>query len=247
MSLISQSHFKKYLSHEFQSQHFGNNTRADGRAMAESRKIHTVINPLLQNSSMVRIGNSSVICGIKCELALPSPTAPHDGYMCVNFDCSPLCSSIFNRGPPNEYVQSTSDILNQTFNNIDLKQLCIESGSKVWCVYVDVICLNYDGSLLDASVLAIRIALQNLIFPSLPEHQTSKFNLGISPICTTIGIFDDMLIMDPTADEEAVLHGYVNVILDESGYILFLKKTGKSMDSKMVFECIDLANDRLLK
>lgn len=39
--------------------------------------------------------------------------------------------------------------------------LCIEPGAAVWTLYLDVVCINYDGGLLDATVLAAVAALRN--------------------------------------------------------------------------------------
>ena len=44
---------------------------------------------------------------------------------------------------------------------VDREDLCIESDKLTWVLYCDLICLNYDGNVLDASVIALSAALQN--------------------------------------------------------------------------------------
>lgn len=46
-------------------------------------------------------------------------------------------------------------------NILPLSSLVIEPGKAVWVVYIDVVCLNYDGGVLDAAVLAAVGALRN--------------------------------------------------------------------------------------
>ena len=49
---------------------------------------------------------------------------------------------------------------------INLEQLCIKPGVACWVLYVDIICLNYDGNVFDAALLALMSALQNLALPT---------------------------------------------------------------------------------
>jgi exosome complex RNA-binding protein Rrp42 (RNase PH superfamily) len=62
---------------------------------------------------------------------------------------------------------------------IPLESLCIEEGKAVWVLYCDVVCINYDGNALDASIFALMTALSNgeLGFAS---HITAHFEfLGL--------------------------------------------------------------------
>ena len=38
----------------------------------------------------------------------------------------------------------------------------------VWCLYADVICLNYDGNIQDASLVALLAALRNCTSVRIP-------------------------------------------------------------------------------
>lgn len=51
--------------------------------------------------------------------------------------------------------------------NIFLQQLA-------WCLYCDVICLNYDGNLYDASLIALMAALQNVLLPEVSYDEESE-------------------------------------------------------------------------
>lgn len=42
-----------------------------------------------------------------------------------------------------------------------LAELCIRPRKAVWALYIDVVCINYDGNAFDAAVLAVMAALQS--------------------------------------------------------------------------------------
>jgi len=44
---------------------------------------------------------------------------------------------------------------------IPLQTLVIHSGKAVWMLYVDAICINYDGNMFDATLIAMVSALFN--------------------------------------------------------------------------------------
>ena len=44
---------------------------------------------------------------------------------------------------------------------LSLSALCIYPRRAVWVLYVDAMCINYDGNVLDAALLGMVAALQN--------------------------------------------------------------------------------------
>jgi exosome complex RNA-binding protein Rrp42 (RNase PH superfamily) len=46
-------------------------------------------------------------------------------------------------------------------NVLDLKDLCIEEGKAVWSLWVDVVCVSYDGNIYDAALTSVMAALGN--------------------------------------------------------------------------------------
>lgn len=73
---------------------------------------------------------------------------------------------------------------------LDLNSLCINSGQSVWCVLVDLTCLDYDGNLLDSCMAAISLALRRLRFPSTAVDPKTGQVVIVKPS------------EDPAADEE---------------------------------------------
>ena len=75
-----------------------------------------------------------------------------------------MCSSKFRPGPPSEQAQAVSEAINRVLKEskvLDLKDLCIEEGKAVWVLYVDAVCVAYDGNIFDAALAAIMAALNN--------------------------------------------------------------------------------------
>lgn len=122
---------------------------------------------------MVKQGNTIFTCGIKLELAEPKAEEPNkgtyykhhqsqmpifscpfnlSGFIIPNVDLPPLCHSMFKPGPPSEQAQTAAMFIRDVLSNsecIDHKQLCIAEGKLCWVLYIDLICLNYDGRVLD--------------------------------------------------------------------------------------------------
>lgn len=113
-------------------------------------------------STVVKIGNTTVVCGIKAELGVPLATKPDAGYIVPNIELTPLCSAKFRPGAPSEEAQVNGKILNDIITNsdcVDLRELCCVRERLVWVLYCDIVCLDHDGSVLDAALLALIAAL----------------------------------------------------------------------------------------
>lgn len=97
------------------------------------------------------------------ELATPKADIPDHGYIVPNVELSPLCSPKFRPGPPSEQAQVLSKLIDIVLNNsraLDLKDLCICKNKLVWVLYCDILCLNYNGSVIDACIGAMIAALK---------------------------------------------------------------------------------------
>jgi len=172
--------FKKLLPLEYAQKFLREQIRPDGRALLESRPIKIDKGGITSadGSSTVRMGASIAVCGIKCQVAMPDVARPKQGWLVPNVELGPMCASRFRPGPPNELTQCTSHQVNEALQgSIDLEQLCIEEGSAVWVLYVDVVFVSFAGNALDVSLLAIRAALEDCTSAEQPELiQVSKYS-----------------------------------------------------------------------
>lgn len=135
----------------------------------------------------------------------PKAATPNDGFIVPNLDLPPLCSSKFKCGPPSDQAQVLTQLLADILENskcVNLKDLCICSDKLAWCLYVDLICLDYDGSIIDACLISLIGALKSVTLPVV-EYDASldkkTVNLEVrkpipvysTPVSTTFAIFDE--------------------------------------------------------
>lgn len=126
---------------------------------------------------------------------------------------------------------------------LDLRQLCIDPGKAAWAVYVDVYVLDADGSLHDVCLLASLAALSTLTLQAATVDEAGnvvrpdpaaaaaaaadgqqqgprRLALGPLPVSLTCGLYGDRIVVDPTAEEEALVDALVVTTVDASGDIL---------------------------
>uniref|UniRef100_V9L3G1 Ribosomal RNA-processing protein 43 n=1 Tax=Callorhinchus milii TaxID=7868 RepID=V9L3G1_CALMI len=137
------------------------------------------------------------------------------------------------------------------------EDLCIEKGKLVWVVYCDMMCLDYDGNLLDACIIALLAALKNVQLPSVSisvetglaevdMNQKNQLNIRKHPVATSFAIFDDTIfIVDPTAEEETLASGMATIVVDEEDRLCAVHKPGGSGASgEKLQDCIVRAQTR---
>src|SRR5512137_1506082 len=184
--------------------------RLDGRNLTDYREF-TIEEGLIERaegSARIRLGKTEVLVGIKIATGEPFPDTPNDGVLTVNAELVPLASASFEPGPPDENSIELARIVDRGIREskaVSSEKLVIESGKKVFVVFVDVYVLNHDGNLIDASALAAVSALVNTKMPNYEiEEGEVKFKTGYTqlplkshPITVTIGKINNHLIIDP--------------------------------------------------
>ncbi|KAM7436232.1 Exosome complex component RRP43 [Porites harrisoni] len=227
--------FKTAQPLEYYRQFLKQDVRPDGRALLEFRK--TILNvgsiSTAEGSSLVKLGNTTVVCGVKAEFAVPSQEKPKLGFIGqLNLSCCVQFSA--NQFALHAFFWITS------CEPISLEDLCIAEGKLCWVLYVDIMCLSYDGNITDACLIAAVAALQNTRLHSVkideetqtPEPSEKKevsLNLRQHPVASTFGIFDDsVLFADPTDEEENLVSGIVTIVVTDDDKIAAVHKPGGS-------------------
>ncbi|TRY90950.1 hypothetical protein DNTS_022187 [Danionella cerebrum] len=253
--------FKTAEPLEYHRSFLKENCRPDGRELSQFRPTTLNIGSIstADGSALVKIGNTTVICGIKAELCAPSSEAPNKGYIVPNIDLPPLCSSRFRSGPPGEQAQASSQFiadLIQSSDLINLEDLCIENAKLCWVLYCDMMCLDYDGNLLDSCIIALLAALKNAQLPNvtlnketdLAEVDDQKKHLKINrhPVGSSFAVFDDsIIIVDPTAEEESLSTSLMTIVTDEVDRLCAVHKPGGTpLSGEKLQQCINRAMAR---
>lgn len=117
----------------------------------------------------------------------------------------PLCSAKFRPGPPSDQAQVLTKLVFDIIRNsecVKLEELCITKEKLAWCLYADLICLDYDGALIDACIVALVTALKTVRLPHVEhdpvldykqvnEEQKWPINVYSIPLCTTFAMFEE--------------------------------------------------------
>ncbi|KAH9507922.1 Exosome complex component RRP43 [Bulinus truncatus] len=245
---------------EYYNKFLEKDVRPDNRELGEFRPTALNIGCITtaEGSSLVKLGNTSVICGIKAEIADPNGSEKK-GYLVPNVELSPLCSTNFKPGPPCELAQVLSQNMADFLSDsrcIKLEDLCIFPGKFVWCLYIDLVCLDYDGNVMDACTLALLAALKNTLLPLVTvDEETGDLKTDTSihqvlpvtscPVSTSFIIFDNqILLVDPTREEEEFSTGAITIITEGKNLCSIYKPGGTPLTDTQIDTCIERAFER---
>ncbi len=204
--------------------------RLDGRKIDEFRPIKITENfiPKAAGSAMVELGNTKVVAGIKVEEGTPFEDTPDAGVMALNIELLPMAFPTFESGPPSEQAVEYSRVVDRGIREskmIDTSKLVIESGKKVWMIFVDIDVLNYDGNIIDAATMAAVAALRSTVVPaSKLGEKDYPLPVNAHPISVTMAKIGDDLLCDPDLEEEQISNGRITVTLSEDGNIHAMQK-----------------------
>ena len=224
--------------------------RVDDRKFDEYRpiKIETGIISKAEGSARVKIGNTQVVAGIKMDIGEPYSDSPDKGVMITAAELIPLASPDFESGPPRENAIELARVVDRGIREsevIGLDKLCIEPGEKIWLVFIDIHIIDFDGNLFDAASLAalaalfdatvpverLRPALEKLQekFPSIKnylEEHPKDYQLPMNepPISCTSVKFNDVIVLDPSLDEEEIAEARLTVATDKNKDIRAMQK-----------------------
>ena len=227
-----------------------NGKRTDGRKFDEFRniQIETGVVSKAEGSAKVKIGNTQVIAGIKMDIGEPYPDTPDQGAMATAAELIPLASPDFESGPPREDAIELARVVDRGIREselIEVDKLCIETGEKVWIVFIDIHIIDYDGNLFDtaslaslAALLTTNVPIERLKptlerfqekFPSISQYLNDhpkdfKIPLREPPVSCTSVKYNGVVVMDPLLDEEEIAEARLTVATDKNGAIRAMQK-----------------------
>jgi len=205
--------------------------RIDGRKFDEYRKIEieTGIANKAEGSARVKIGHTQVMAGVKMDVGEPYSDSPDSGVMTTAAELIPMASPDFEAGPPRANAIELARVVDRGIREsevIEVDKLCIESGEKVWIVFIDIHILDYDGNLFDAASLAALAALSTAKVPAKRFERGDGYPLPLKepPISCTSVKFNNAVAIDPSLDEEEIADARLTVATDTNGDIRAMQK-----------------------
>ena len=179
--------------------------RADGRESFDAfRELAISQNPIdtSDGSCICRLGNTTVICGIKATINTAPSVQLSTGDESIQ-DGEPDDGSLETKGtievnvdlPPNialgqfkwnrEYLADQNEIMSSKLAEvlkqsecIDLKSLVVADGKLFWTLNIDVVCVDFDGNFLDTALIAINSCLSSCKLPEVSFDGTKAPSHG---------------------------------------------------------------------
>ena len=206
--------------------------RVDGRKAEEMRPLTITANAIgtADGSAMVTLGKTRVVVGIKVATGAPFGDRPKEGVIITSAELVPIASPQFEVGPPSPASIEVARVVDRGIREskmIELGDLAIEEGKKVWMINIDIHVLDYDGNLFDAATVAAVTALKTTILPmkrlALGEKDT-PLKIHHTPTSIRAVKIGKSVVVDPTHDEESVAQARLTATVDEHGALRAMQK-----------------------
>ncbi|KAK9090322.1 hypothetical protein Sjap_023499 [Stephania japonica] len=275
--------FRRLFPLRFYERHLSESVRPDARPLNRARDTSVALGAVssADGSALVKIGHTTMLAAIKVEVMTPSLDSPDEGCLGIEFNMPPICSPSVRPGQTVEVAPVISKQLSDSIlrhvcfsplfsGMINLKELSLISGKAAWMLYLDVYCLDADGALFDAALLAAVAALSHLRIPVVSvnddgrvvamagEHvegksvrepinrEKRKLTFSCIPFSLTCILHQKYILADPTAEEELIMETLVTVVLDLSGRLVSLCKLGGNLVyNSTIQDCVALTRHRV--
>lgn len=171
--------YKRLHPREYLDRYLGQSIRPDGRGISTARRAALSVGIVgsAVGSAMAKIGRTTVTAGVQATLSSPAPASPSSGSVELEVHILPLtCGPTFGTGGykaelrkagVKERVCIEHFLRSNAVGQVDLDELCVEEGLLVWNLSITLYCLDDDGCLEDAFMLATLAALQNTRLPGI--------------------------------------------------------------------------------
>lgn len=210
--------------------------RLDGRNFDEQRPLEIEVDVIKKanGSARVKLGHSEVIAGVKVDTGEPFEGLEEKGALIVSAEVLPVASPHAEPGPPDEEVVELARVVDRGVREsemIDLDQLVLVPGKIVYTIFVDCSVVNTDGNLFDATSYAVVSALLTARLPILEMQgekvvdtgNTKEMPVTTIPVSITSARIGDIVLVDPSSDEEACMDARITITTNESGFCAIQK------------------------
>lgn len=207
-----------------------------------------------------------MVCGVT---GMVGPWAQEEPLVNVKVELTPLSSPDVRPGqvvPQALVYQGKINALlrgggggGTTKDVVPSAQLVVDRGEKpvYWHLQVDVCCVEDDGAVFDACLMACICALKDTRLPPLRlDAATQRFVVAQSgnatplqlvtpPLALSFALIDTYVVADPSHEEETLANATVHVVWDSAGQLRAIDKPGGSpMSRSELTRCAEQAKER---
>lgn len=233
--------FKVLYPSQYFLQFFANSVRPDGRPLSRCRPTTVGFEAVSDSdaSALVKIGSTTALATARIDVVYPAPSVPAVGAVRVSVNVTRLCDMELARGRHSDLGETLSCRVQRVLDRthvVDRDQLKIEDSPASWSIRVDINVLDTDGSVFDTVLLACVGVLSNVRLPAQGDlvldelqrvtrkkkrkNEGRSLRLNCFPVALTCGVLKQHVVADPTAEEEAVMKGFVTTVVDAKGDVL---------------------------
>ncbi|TYI89429.1 hypothetical protein E1A91_D03G056200v1 [Gossypium mustelinum] len=234
--------------------------RIDGRKPFEFRNI-SINFGREDGSAEVQLGQTRVMGIVTAKFVQPYRDRPNEGTLAIYPEFSPMADPSFEAGRSGESAVELGRIIDRGLREsraVDTESLCIVAGKLVWAIRIDILILDNGGNLVDAANIAALAALMTFRRPECslggedgleviihPPEMRDPLPLIVHhlPIAITFGFFIDenVVVIDPILNEEAVMAGRMIATVNANGDICAIQKAGEGVSQRVIMQCLQLA------
>ncbi|KAL7194369.1 hypothetical protein ACSBR1_034723 [Camellia fascicularis] len=255
--------FRSLFPLRFHERHLLESIRLDDRKLGKARDttlaLGAVASPdtfsvlyLLSWTLKSFVFVQTMLAAIKMEVMTPTTESPNEGCIVIDFHMPPICSLIVWPDRLADAAPVISKPLSDTILSsgmINFRELSLVSGKAAWMAYLDICCLDADGALFDATLLAAVVAVSHSQIPVVSLNDDGKvvviseedggklkyepvnkgkrkLKLNSVPFSLTCILHKNYILANPIVEEESIMETLVTVVLDSSFQLVSLYKSG---------------------
>lgn len=271
--------FREVYPEAFYSRFLEHSLRPDGRQLQELRALHVSADTMQATlgSAMVKVGKTSVVCGVTGQIGPRADAAAN--LVSVHVELTPLSSPDIRPGPPVPQAgilkhKLTTLLCSAGLEVVPADQLRIVDAGRdasagaasvaplYWHLQLDVYCVDDDGCVYDACLLACVSALKHTRLPVLqwdaasgrfvtvaaqPQQPSgARLTLRNAPYAVSFAVLDKWVVADPCHEEEALASSLLHVVWGSDGMLRSIDKPGgAAIEHSHLVRCIALARTRM--
>lgn len=245
-----------------------NSQRLDGRkSLLQQRDLNINITPNRYGDIYLELKRDDgsiatrLHCKVTAEIVKPKDQRPFEGTFYINCEFNGLAGLNFenykvgNNSDEFYYGRLIESMILRS-NALDLEQLCIVAGLKVWNIRVDVHVLEFDGGFLELASIGCMTALlhyrrpdvtvrnEKVTIHSFDEKEGVKLGVLHIPIALQFNLFplketaeiiktntssdnnNELVVLDCTLKEDLLKDGEFIIALNKNREIVQLNKPG---------------------
>jgi ribonuclease PH len=220
--------------------------RKDGRLEDQMRPIRIVPNYTknAHGSVLIEFGDTKVLCTVCVEPGVPSflrNANPAQGWLTAEYAMLPGSTDTRTRRErpsPSGRSHEIQRLIGRSLRGIINLQKCPDMTFSVDC---DV--LQADGGTRTAAITGAYVALKMAVDKLIRQKRLSVNPLHDIVAAVSIGLKDDVLLVDPDYSEDSTIDCDTNIVMTQSGKILEFQGTAEqgAFTRDQVIQIVDTA------